>query len=77
MSEKNIWLPTLVTASPQEGFDLAVKLSRMGVKTTQPDVEILKKIRPIYAEDASNLIASSQVIAIHYQTIATANNYWR
>jgi len=34
----NIWLETLLTSTPQEGFELAVKLSRMGVKTTQPDV---------------------------------------
>jgi len=77
MSDNNIWLPTLSTNTPQEGFELAVKLSRMGVKTTQPNVEVLKKLRPAYAEDPSNLIASSQVIAIHYQTIAAANNYWK
>ncbi|MDZ7826064.1 MAG: hexameric tyrosine-coordinated heme protein [Gammaproteobacteria bacterium] len=41
--DSGIWLPTLETATPQEGFELAVKLSRMGVKTTQPDVEVLKK----------------------------------
>ena len=29
------WLPSLITATPQEGFALAVKLSRVGVKTTR------------------------------------------
>ncbi|MCC7150978.1 MAG: hexameric tyrosine-coordinated heme protein [Rubrivivax sp.] len=71
------WLPTLITDTPQAGFDLAITLSRKGVRYTQPDVEVLKKLRPVYAEDADALIASSQVIAINFQTIAAANNYWR
>ena len=75
MSDK--WLTTLITAGPQEGYELAVMLSRRGVKTTQPDAEVLKKLRPVYANDADALIASSQVIAIHYQTVAAANNYWK
>ena len=32
MSEQ--WLPTLITETPQAGFELAVTLSRRGVKTT-------------------------------------------
>ena len=31
------WLPTLRTETPQEGYDLAVKLARVAVKATQPD----------------------------------------
>jgi hypothetical protein len=38
---------------------------------------VLKKLRPAYAHDPDSLIAASQVIAIHFQTIAAANNYWR
>ncbi len=68
---------TLITTTPEAGFQLAIKLSRLGVKTTQPDMDTLKKLRPVYAEDAEALIASSQVIAINYQTVAAANNYWR
>lgn len=68
---------TLITDDPEAGFALAVKLSRLGVKSTQPDVEVLKKLRPTYAENADSLIASSQVVAIHFQTIAEANNWWR
>ncbi|MGI9513769.1 MAG: hexameric tyrosine-coordinated heme protein [Anderseniella sp.] len=30
------WLPGLVTETPEEGFQLAIKLSRMAVKFTQP-----------------------------------------
>ena len=36
------WLPSLITATPQEGFELAITLSRRGVKYTQPDMETLK-----------------------------------
>jgi len=70
------WLPTLITSTPEEGFQLAIKLSRMGVKTTQPDVEVLHKLRPEYANDADSLTAASQVVAINFQTVAAANNYW-
>lgn len=71
------WLPSLITATPQEGFELAITMSRRGVKYTQPDVNVLKKARPEYAESADGLTAASQVVAINYQTVAAANNYWR
>ena len=74
MSEK--WLPTLLTETPEEGFELAITLSRKGVKKTQPDMEVLKKLRSEYANNADSLTAASQVIAINFQTIAAANNYW-
>ena len=70
------WLSTLITADPQEGYQLAIKMSRMGVKYTQPSDEIRTKLRPVYAENADSLVASSQVIAINFQTVAAANNYW-
>ena len=74
---KDQYPSTLITNNSQDGFELAVKLSRLGVKTTQPDMAILKKLRPIYAENADSLTAASQVIAIHFQTVAAANNWWR
>lgn len=77
MSNQEQWLPSLITKTPQEGFELAIKLSRMGVKSTQPNVEVLKKLRPEYANDADGLTAASQVIAINFQTIAAANGYWK
>lgn len=70
------WLESLKTNTPQEGFELAIKLSRMGVKYTQPDMEKLKRGRGKYDENAQFLIAASQVIAINYQTVALANNHW-
>lgn len=71
------WLPSLKTATPQEGFDLATKLARVGIKVTQPSAEVRDKLRAAYDQDTTQLIASSQVIATHYQTVAAANNYWR
>lgn len=71
------WLPTLKTATPQEGFELATKLARLGIKLTQPSAEVRDKLRAAYDHDTAQLIASSQVIATHFQTVAAANNYWR
>lgn len=72
-----LWLTSLITATPQEGFELAITLSRRGVKETQPDVEVLKRLRPDYANSAEGLTAASQVVAINFQTVAAANDYWR
>lgn len=71
------WLPSLKTKTPEEGFELAIELARKGVAFTQPSAEIRKKLRPKYAKDADSLIMTSQVIAIHFQTVAAANNYWK
>lgn len=71
------WLPSLITATAQEGFELAITMSRRGVKYTQPDMEVLKTLRADYANSADGLTAASQVIAINFQTVAAANNYWR
>lgn len=71
------WLPSLITATPQQGFELAVALSRRGVRATQPDAGILHDLRTVYANDPDSLIAASSVVAIHFQTIAAANDYWR
>lgn len=72
-----LWLPTLITKTPQEGYDLAVKLARVAIKMTQPDATIREKLRPEYATDFDALIASSQVVATHFATVAAANGYWR
>ena len=71
------WLPTLITGTPQEGYELAVKLARVAVKMTQPDAAARERVRLDYAEDADALIASSQVVATHFATVAAANGYWR
>lgn len=70
------WLWSLKTDTPQEGYELAILLSQKGVQYTQTSEEIRRALRPQYANDANSLIAVSQVIAINFQTIAAANNYW-
>lgn len=71
------WLPSLKTDTPQAGFELAVKLSRMAVKITQPSDDLRSHLRAAYEQDAAQLIAASQVVAVHFQTVAAANNWWR
>ena len=73
----DIWLPGLITETPQQGFELAITLSRRGVKYTQPDADTLKKLRPDYANNAEALTAASHVVAVNFQTVGAANNYWR
>jgi len=72
-----LWLTSLQTDTPQAGFDLAVKLSRVGIKTIQPVDEIRKELRAAYDQDTAQLIASAHVIALNFQTVSAANNYWR
>ncbi|MBB5181593.1 hypothetical protein HNQ44_003058 [Planomicrobium koreense] len=76
MSQES-WLPTLKTDTPEEGYNLAIKLARKAVGLTQPDENVRKKLRPVYANNADSLILASQVVAINFQTVAAANNYWR
>jgi hypothetical protein len=70
-------LTTLITNTPDAGFELAIKLARLVVKLTQPDAEVRSRLRNIYESDASALVAASHVVAVHFATIAAANNYWR
>jgi hypothetical protein len=68
---------SLITNTPEEGRQLAVKMARLIIKITQPDASVREKLRPIYAEDAAMLIAVGQTVATEFATIAAANNYWR
>jgi glycerate-2-kinase len=68
---------SLLTKTPEEGRQLAVKMARLIIKVTQPDAAVREKLRPIYAEDPAMLIAIGQTVAQEFATIAAANNYWR
>jgi hypothetical protein len=68
---------TLITATPEDGRQLAIKLARLVIKATQPDEEARKRLRDVYANDAGFLLQVGQVTAIEFATIAAANNYWR
>lgn len=68
---------SLITATPEEGRQLAVRMSRLIVKATQPDAQIREQLREVYATDAAMLLAVTHTVAIEFATIAAANNYWR
>ena len=40
------WLPSLITNTPEEGFNLAITLSRKTVGLIQPDEEVRKVYAP-------------------------------
>ncbi|MFF2554271.1 hexameric tyrosine-coordinated heme protein [Nocardia sp. NPDC058058] len=68
---------TLITATPEEGRALALTLARHTIHNIQPDLDRLVEGRPIYSANPDNLIAAGHVVAVEFQTIAAANNYWR
>ena len=77
MESKNNYLASLITETPMEGRELAITLARKSIAAIQADPESRKQLRKDYAKDTAQLIASAQVIATEFQTIAAANNYWR
>lgn len=68
---------SLITETPEEGFARAIELARKAVTETQPNKDVLHALRPGYAHDPNSLIAASHVVAVHFQTVAAANDYWR
>lgn len=68
---------TLITDTPEEGRALAMLIARHTIHNIQPDLDILIGGRKIYSVNPDSLIAASQVVAIEFQTIAKANDYWK
>ena len=68
---------TLITATAEEGRALALTLACHSIHNIQPDLDVLQGGRFDYATTPDSLIAASHVIAVEFQTIAAANNYWR
>lgn len=68
---------TLITDTPEKGRELAMLLARHTIHNIQQDLDVLKEGRKTYAVDPNSLTAASQVVAIEFQTVAAANNYWR
>lgn len=68
---------TLITKTPEEGRELAMTMARHTIHNIQPDLDILKAGRPDYSANPDSLTAAAQVVAIEFQTIAAANNYWK
>ncbi len=76
MAATDDYVPTLITKTPFEGRQLAIKLARKSIGTMQSNPDVKKRLRGVYSEDAAMLMQAAQVIATEYQTIAAANNYW-
>lgn len=68
---------SLLTATPEEGRELAVMLARKTIAAIQPDEEVRKLLRPGYATDADSLTLAGRTVALEFQTVAAANDYWR
>ncbi|MBW1294429.1 hexameric tyrosine-coordinated heme protein [Aquimarina litoralis] len=77
MNEDNLWLPSLITNNPQEGFELAIKLSQMGIKASNSNNELFKNTELNYYPNVIRASNLSQLIALSFHTIALANNYWK
>jgi len=71
------WLPTLNTNTPQEGFELAVKLSRLALMVAQSYDEDSQQAPSMPRDGASQLLGAAHVIALNFQTVAAANDWWR
>ncbi|MCE7073781.1 MULTISPECIES: hexameric tyrosine-coordinated heme protein [unclassified Dyadobacter] len=68
---------SLITPTPEEGRQLAIKMARLIIKATQPDAAVREKLRSIYAQDATMLVLIGQTVATEFATIAAANSYWQ
>lgn len=68
---------TFLTDNAEEGRSLAMLIARHTIHNIQPDLDVLKDGRETYAKDPDSLTAASHVVAIEFQTIAAANDYWR
>lgn len=68
---------TLITATPEEGRELAIMLARKTIGAIQTDADVRQGLRPMYANDPASLTAAAHVVAIEFATIAAANGYWR
>ena len=71
------YVGSLITATPYEGRQLAIKLARKSIGEMQSDSAVKKEVRAQYSRDGATLIDAAEVIAIEFATIAAANNYWR
>lgn len=71
------YMPSLITKTPLEGRMLAIKMVRKTVGAIQGDAKIKQAVRDKYQDDPKLLMYAVELVAIEFQTIAIANNYWR
>jgi len=68
---------TLITETPEQGRALAFAIARHTIHNIQPDLDVLTGGRLNYSTTPESLIAAGHAVAMEFQTIAAANNYWR
>lgn len=77
MSASNDYMPSLITETPYEGRQLAIKIVRKTIGTIQTDAAAKHRVRAKYAEEPALLMNAAELVAIEFKTIAVANDYWR
>ncbi|NOQ82008.1 MAG: hypothetical protein GQ548_05745 [Methylophaga sp.] len=71
------YMPSLITATPLEGRQLAITIVRKTVGTIQRDGKIKHAVRDIYEKDPMMLMRAVELVNMEFAIIAEANNYWR
>lgn len=77
MQASDDYMPSLITATPLEGRQLAIKMVRKTIGTIQQDGDAKMRVRHKYAEDPMMLMRAAELVSIEFRLIAEANNYWR
>ena len=77
MVAEDNYVPSLITETPYEGRQLAIKLVRKTIGAIQTDASAKHRVRAKYAEDPYLLMNAAELVAIEFKTIAIANDYWR
>jgi len=71
------YMPSLITATPLEGRQLAILIVRKTVGTIQRDGKVKHAVRDVYAQDPMMLMRAVELVNQEFAIIAIANNYWR
>ena len=71
------YMPSLITATPLEGRQLAILMVRKTVGTIQRDGKVKHAVRDMYADDPMMLMRAVELVNLEFAIIAEANNYWR
>ena len=71
------YMPSLITATPLEGRQLAILMVRKTMGTIQRDSDAKHRVRKLYAEDPMMLMKAAELVAMEFKVIAEANNYWK
>lgn len=71
------YVPSLITATPLEGRQLAITLVRKTIGTIQRDDAAKHRARDKYEEDPEMLMQAAAMVTAEFRIIAEANDYWR